>query len=279
MASLSRFNKSKYCLNIQCLPWLSWHIKCWTAWTFLVNLLTQVWQICNASKKKLNGVDVWFLCSFDFQIMSTFPLIMVLQRFSSNSLRLCPVLIWPTGGGHGWRFIPSLILILTEFRSGLSQWACTPWARLTFHPRASINQRLATVAPLLPPSTSWGCVLMAMMAITVMAMMAGMVAWLAQWTRRRVVMRARSREQALTALAPRALMRYLLCDQPLRLSNVLLLSQQSFGHWIAKIQHWSWCPEIRVCCLIWVRLDNFLLHLLLSNDGGWSDWWVWYSEH
>ena len=236
-------------------------------------------------EEKSNGVDVWFLYSFDFQIMSTFPLILVLQRFSSSFLCLCPVLIWSTGGGHGWRFIPSLILILTEFRSGLSEWACTPWARLTFHPRASINQRLATVAPLLPPSTSWGCVLMVMMAIMVtkmrlvMMIMMVMVAWLAQWTRRRVVMRARSREQALTALAPRALMRYLLCDQPLRLSNVLLLSQQSFGHWIAKIQHWSWCPEIRVCCLIWVRLDNFLLHLLLSNDGGWSDWWVWYSEH
>ena len=43
-------------------------------------------------------------------------------------------------------------------------------------------------------------------------------------------MTARSREQALTALAPLALMRYLLCDQPVRLSNVLLLSQQSFGH-------------------------------------------------
>ena len=50
-------------------------------------------------------------------------------------------------------------------------------------------------------------------------------------------MTARSREQALTALAPLALMRYLLCDQPVRLSNVLLLSQQSFGHWIAKIDH------------------------------------------
>ena len=137
---------------------------------------------------------------------------------------------------------------------------------VNFLPRASINQRLATVAPLLPPSTSWACVLMAMMAIMMMMIMMVMVAWLAQWTRRRVVMRARSREQALTALAPRALMRYLLCDQPLRLSNVLLLSQQSFGHWIAKNRHWSWCPEIRVCCLVWVRLDNFLLHMLLSND-------------
>ena len=107
-------------------------------------------------RKKLNWVDVWFLCSFDLQIISTFPLNLILQ--SSSFLCLCPVLIWPTGGGHGWRFIPSLILILTEFRSGLSQcWACSLRARLTFHPRASINQRLATVAPLLPPSTSWAC--------------------------------------------------------------------------------------------------------------------------
>ena len=128
------------------------------AWTFLINLLTQVWQICNTLKKKLNSFDVWFLFSFDLQIILTFPLILILQRFSSKFLRLCPVLFWSTGGGHGWRFIPSLILILTEFRSGLSQcWACSLRARLTFHPRASINQRLATVAPLLPPSTSWGC--------------------------------------------------------------------------------------------------------------------------